>query len=62
MGVEGERMGGAGKGGEGSGGETLEPGGMPPLFKSTHFGPSLFACEKRLYTAIVDKFLLKLLR
>ena len=26
-------------------------GAWPPLFKSTHWGPSLFACEKRLYTA-----------
>ena len=25
-------------------------GAMPPLFKSTHLPPPLFACEKRLYT------------
>ena len=42
--------------------EGRDRGAWPPLFKSTHLGPSLFAYEKRLYTAIVDKFLLKLLR
>jgi len=40
--------------------EGRDRGAWPPLFKSTHLGPSLFAYEKRLYT--VDKFLLKLLR
>jgi len=61
----GERRGGKGKGrtgeeeGREGGGKSLlqwrrnrrGQGEWPPLFKSTHLGPSLFACEKRLYTA-----------
>ena len=45
----GTEMGGGKEGRERKGKDGGERG--PPLFKSTHLGPSLFACERRMYTA-----------